>query len=26
LVYRQQLRPMIHDGAVAMDGIFPGEP
>jgi integrase len=25
LVYRQQLRPMIHDGAVAMDGNFPGE-
>jgi hypothetical protein len=26
LVYRQQLRPLIHDGAVAMDGLFPGEP
>ena len=25
LVYRQQLRPVIQDGADAMDSIFPGE-
>jgi len=25
LVYRQQSRPVIHDGAVAMDAIFPGD-